>query len=147
MTDLAVNITKTIQAPIEQVFDAWLDPALLAKFILPMPGMPEPEVENSAQTGGRFKIIMQVGDEKIPHTGEYLELIRPDKLVFTWESPCSVEDSQVTLNFKALGDNNTQIELTHIRFIDEETRQDHQGGWSNILDALNNTLVRVVNAA
>lgn len=68
MTDLTVNITKTINASIEKVFDAWLNPKMLSQFILPMPGMPEPETENDPQEGGNFTIIMQVGDDKIPHT-------------------------------------------------------------------------------
>ena len=40
MTELSVNIEQTIHAPIDRVFDAWLDPAMLARFILPMRGMP-----------------------------------------------------------------------------------------------------------
>ena len=140
MTDLAVIINKTIHAPIEKVFDAWLNPEMLAKFILPMPGMAEPEVENTAQTGGRFKITMQVGDEKIPHTGQYLEITRPDKLVFTWESPCSAQNSRVTIKFKSIDNQKTHIELVHVKFIDEQTRSDHEGGWGNIIDALNHVL-------
>ena len=55
MTDLNVSITKNISAPIEKVFDAWLDPTILTQFILPAPGMPQPEVENDAREGGRFR--------------------------------------------------------------------------------------------
>ena len=87
MTDLSVNLTKTIKAPIEKVFDAWLDPASLTRFILPGPGMPQPEVENDPREGGRFTIVMHVGEEKIPHTGSYLTVDRPNKLVFSWECP------------------------------------------------------------
>ncbi|HBS26486.1 MAG TPA: SRPBCC domain-containing protein [Gammaproteobacteria bacterium] len=136
MTDLTVKLNKTIHAPIETVFDAWLDPKLLARFILPAPGMPEPKVENDPQEGGKFVIIMEVGDDKIPHSGEYLEVNRPERLVFTWASPCSIDDSTVTLEFSAIDQSTTEIKLTHIRFIDEETRSDHEGGWSNILDKL-----------
>ena len=136
MTDLTVKLNKTIHAPIETVFDAWLDPKLLARFISPAPGMPEPKVENNPQEGGKFVIIMEVGDDKIPHSGEYLEVNRPERLVFTWASPCSIDDSTVTLEFSAIDQSTTEIKLTHIRFIDEETRSDHEGGWSNILDKL-----------
>jgi uncharacterized protein YndB with AHSA1/START domain len=81
---------------------------------------------------------MHVGDEKIPHTGEYVEISRPDKLVFTWKSQYSVVDnSTVTLNFNKIDDNKTNITLTHVKFIDEETRSGHEEGWSNILDKLN----------
>lgn len=136
MTDLALSISKTIAAPIERVYDAWLDPALLAQFILPAPGMPNPEVDNDAREGGRFSIIMHVGDERIPHSGTYLVLQRPNRLVFSWESPFSTDDSQVTLVFDALDENSTRVQLTHRKFINEEARDNHEAGWGNILDAL-----------
>ena len=137
MTDLTVNIKKTIQAPIEKVFDAWLDPKMLSRFMMPMPGMPESDVENDAREGGKFTIVMHVGDDDLPHTGEYLKIDRPQKLIFTWESHRSIQNSTVTLNFEKIDEGNTRISLSHIRFIDEEARSDHEGGWANILDKLN----------
>ena len=138
MTDLTVNVKRTINAPIEKVFDAWLNPETLAQFILPMPGMPEPNVENDAKEGGEFTIVMHVGEDEVPHAGKYLEINRPNKLVFTWSSPYSTDDSTVTLNFSEIENNKTVVELTHIKFLDEEARSDHEGGWTNILVALNN---------
>ena len=140
MADLTVNVTKIINAPIERVFDAWLNAETLAQFILPMPGMPQPETETDASEGGNFTIIMDVGENKIPHTGKYLEISRPDKLVFTWESPFSGDDSTVTLLFTKVDENKTNIDLTHIKFIDEESRNNHEGGWGNILQTLSDVL-------
>ncbi len=140
MADLTVNVTKIINAPIEQVFDAWLNAETLAQFILPMPGMPQPVTETDACEGGNFTIIMAVGEDKIPHTGKYLEISRPDKLVFTWESPFSGDGSTVTLLFTKTGDNRTNIDLTHVKFLDEESRNNHEGGWGNILQTLNDIL-------
>ena len=137
MTDLTVNITKTIHAPIEQVFDAWLNPELLTRFILPAPGMPQPEVKNDPRENGRFSIIMHVGDDRVPHTGSYLELDRPHRLKFSWESPYSADDSTVTLDFAKIDSSTTRVELTHVKFLHEEARSDHEGGWGNILDRLN----------
>ena len=141
MSDLSVNVTKTIQAPIEKVFDAWLNPEMLSQFILPMPGMPQPLTETDAREGGKFTIIMQVGNDKIPHTGKYLIISRPNKLVFTWESPFSTEGSTVTLEFNELENDQTNINLTHVKFIDEEGRANHEGGWGNILESLNTLFV------
>ncbi|NOX93193.1 MAG: SRPBCC domain-containing protein [Gammaproteobacteria bacterium] len=140
MTDLMLSVTKIIHAPIERVFDAWLNPETLSQFILPMPGMPQPQTKTDACEGGNFTIIMQVGDEKIPHTGKYLEISRPNKLVFTWVSPFSTDGSTVTLKFGKLKENETTVELIHVKFIDEESRSNHEGGWGNILDKLNDVL-------
>ena len=37
MTDLKVNIEKIIHAPIDKVFDAWLNPKMLSKFMRGLP--------------------------------------------------------------------------------------------------------------
>lgn len=136
MTDLSVTISRNINAPIEQVFDAWLDPALLSRFILPAPGMPQPQVRNEPREGGSFEIIMQVGDDKLPHTGNYLVIERPHRLQFSWQSAYSADDSSVTLEFSALDSQTTRVELTQVKFLHEEARSDHEGGWRNILDQL-----------
>ena len=137
MTVLKVNIEKIIHAPIDKVFDAWLNPKMLSKFMTPMPGMPASDVENDARPGGGFTIIMHVGDDNLPHTGKYLEINRPNKLVFTWASHWSLDDSTVTLVFTKIDDHKTKISLSHVKFIDEQKRLDHEGGWSSILDKLN----------
>lgn len=140
MTDLTVNIDKTINAPIEKVFDAWLNPKILSKF-MGMPGMSESQVEIDAREGGGFSFIMGCGEEKLPHSGKYLEIRRPDKLVFTWVSHYSVVDnSTVTINFTKTGDNKTNISLSHVKFIDEEARAAHEGGWGSILENLNKVI-------
>ena len=136
MTDLSINLSKTINAPIERVFDAWLDPEMLARFILPDPKMPPPEVRTDAREGGRFEIIMHVGDEQWQHTGTYLVVDRPKRLQFSWESAYSADGSTVTLDFTAIDASSTRVELTHVRFLHEEARSDHEGGWGNILDKL-----------
>ncbi len=136
MTDLTVHVNKTIHASIEDVFDAWLNPKMLSKFMLPMPGMPESEVENDPREGGSFSIVMHAGDDKLLHRGKYLKITRPNRLVFTWASHCSVDNSTVTINFTKIDDSKTKISLSHVNFIDEKTRSDHEGGWDNILAKL-----------
>ncbi len=142
MSDLNVNVSKIINAPIEKVFNAWLNPETLSQFMLPIPSMPNPKTEIDPQVGGKFTIYMQVGEDEIPHTGTYLEIESPTKLVFTWISPFSTDGSTVTLNFKQLSDSTTNVELTHVKFADEESRSNHEGGWGNILETLNSILVR-----
>ncbi|MCZ6669160.1 MAG: SRPBCC domain-containing protein [Gammaproteobacteria bacterium] len=136
MNDLICKLSRVINAPIDKVFDAWLDPQLLSRFMLPMPGMPQPKTEVDGREGGRFTIYMDIGEKIIPHSGTYLELDRPNRLIFSWESPFSTDGSTVTLEFTVQDKVKTRLELTHVRFIDEETRDNHEIGWSNILAAL-----------
>lgn len=140
MTELSLEVTRALPYPPERVFDAWLDPALLAKFMIPGPGMSVPEAQSDARVGGRFRIIMRTPDNNdLPHEGEYLAIDRPNRLQFTWNSPYSQDDSTVTLDFEPDGDG-TQLRLHHIRFPNEESRDNHQGGWGLILDALQGAL-------
>jgi len=136
MTDLSLNVARTIKAPIERVYNAWLDPAMLARFMLPGEGMSVPEADTDPRVGGRFKIVMAAGDDKLPHGGEYKELDPHTRIVFTWESPFSADGSTVTINLKEV-DEGTHIELTHVTFVNEEARDNHEAGWGAILDKLN----------
>ena len=134
--ELVLELTRTIDAPKERVFDAWLDPATLATFMTPMPGVTVPEAQTDPREGGRFLVVMRSGDQDMPHRGTYVTIDRPNRLAFTWESPFSeIEGSTVTLDFADAG-TGTKITLRHIRFETEESRNNHEGGWSKILDTL-----------
>ena len=139
MTDLVVKLTKTINAPIEKVFNAWLDADTLSQFMMPIAGMPQPRVEADGREGGSFAIYMMVGDNEIPHRGQYLKVEKPNKLVFTWESPFSTDDSTVTILFNSIDETTTEINFTHLKFKDEQARSNHEGGWGTILEYLSNT--------
>lgn len=140
MAELEVKIHKVISAPIEKVFDAWLNPVVLAKFMQPMSGMSDAEVINNPKVKGRFTIVMVAGDNKMLHEGEYIQIDRPNKLVFTWETSFSAEGSTVTLDFSKQDSTHTRIDLLHKKFINEETRKNHEGGWNGILDTLFNVI-------
>ncbi len=95
-----------------------------------------PEAKVDPKVGGQFLIMMrvpEVGD--LPHTGEYRVIDRATQLAFTWVSQNSQEDSVVTLDF-APKNGGTDLTLRHVRFPSEQSRDDHNGGWSRILDAL-----------
>ncbi|SLN47721.1 hypothetical protein ROA7450_02371 [Roseovarius albus] len=138
-TDLSLQVERTIAAPPEAVFDAWLNPEMLMRFMCPGPGMTTPKVEVSPKVGGRFDLIMKKDEDEMLHGGVYQEIDRPNRLVFSWESPFSIEGSQVTLEFREVTEG-THVTLTHIRFPNEESRDNHQGGWTHILGVLADTL-------
>lgn len=131
-----LTITRTIPASAKTVFEAWLDPAALAKFIKPMAGMPDCTVEVDAQEGGEFMIIMKAGDQDLHHRGEYRTIQPYEKLAFTWLSDYTIPDSLVTLTFKALGSEDTELTLHHVGFPDEKSCENHNGGWDSIVEHL-----------
>lgn len=137
--DLCLTVERTIAAPPEAVFDAWLNPDMLMRFMCPGPGMTTPSAETDPHVGGRFDLVMKNGDNEMPHGGVYQEIDRPNRLIFSWESPASIEGSTVTLDFRPEG-SGTHLTLTHIRFPNEESRDNHQGGWTAILANLDEAL-------
>ena len=82
-TELKLETSRVINASPEVLYDAWLDPSMLAKFMRPGPDMSVPEVKADARVGGRFLIVMRVGDQDLPHEGTYKVLDRPNQLAFT----------------------------------------------------------------
>src|SRR5690606_2974200 len=95
-----LTLTRDINAPREQVFEAWLQPEALAHFMTPGPGMTVPKAECDPQVGGTFLIVMKAGEQELPHRGEYKEIARYSRLVFTWLSMPADAGSLVTLTFE-----------------------------------------------
>ncbi len=139
MTDLNLTVERTIKAAPADVFNAWLNPEMLRQFMMPAAGMSVPKASNEPKEGGRFEIVMLAGENEMPHTGTYREISPHDRIVFTWESPFSVDDSTVTLTFDPV-ETGTRVTLRHDRFADAEARDNHKGGWISILEALDTKL-------
>jgi uncharacterized protein YndB with AHSA1/START domain len=137
MKELELTVSRTIAAPREKVFNAWLSPQMLAKFMMPpLPGSKPAKVSNDPVKGGRFSIVMVTPEKEIPHAGTYLEIDPFGRLSFTWESPYSLDDSVVTIDLVELGPDMTEITVRHVTFKNEEARQAHEQGWTAILGNL-----------
>lgn len=134
MTDLSLTCRRTIKATPEQVYKAWLDPAMMTRFMSPRPDMHVREARADARVGGRFYVMM-VADRDLPHEGTYKELTPFSRIVFTWEAPWSAPDTQVELVLNPVKDG-TEVVLTHVKFTTEESRDNHAQGWAGILGKL-----------
>ncbi len=139
MAELEMKTSRVFSAAPEAVFNAWLDPEMMAKFMKPGEGMTVPNASADPVVGGRFSILMRAGENDMPHAGEYKEIDPHSRIVFTWESPFSVDDSTVTLTLSPEG-SGTRLNLHHIKFANEEQRDNHNGGWSAILAKLDEVL-------
>ena len=141
MHELELTVSRKIAASRKKVFDAWLSPDLMAKFMSPPMGSTAPtRVTTDPVKGGRFSIVMVTPEREIPHAGTYLEIDPHARLAFTWESPYSLDDSVVTIDFAELGPELTEITLRHVKFKSESARDGHQQGWTAIIGALEKIL-------
>ena len=136
MTDSkTVVVERLVPAPPRTVFEAWLDPKALRRFMFAAPGGRVTRAEADPRVGGKFLIVMHIAGKDIPHHGEYLEIERYTLLVFTWLSPLAGEGSRVTLRF-AEDPGGTKLRLEHVGLAEAETRRKHHDGWGNILKEL-----------
>ena len=135
MTDLSLSVNRLIAAPQKRVYEAWLNAETLARFMLAVEGMTIPEATADPRVGGRFSVLMRLGDKDLPHGGTYLELIPHSRIRFSWESPYSIDGSEVTLDLTPEG-TGTRVTLTHVKFPSTESRDNHNSGWSRILQVL-----------
>ena len=55
--ELALEVSRVINAPKERLFNAWLDPDMLRRFMTPGPGMTVPAASTEPREGGRFDIV------------------------------------------------------------------------------------------
>jgi len=114
----------------------WLNPDSLRRWL--RPGNAEViHAELQPFVGGTFRIDTKTEDGRIfVHTGAYLVIERPDKLVFTWDSTVLGDhSSQVTVEFYEQGENCLMV-LMHELPPDNALFEDHRKGWAIVLDLL-----------
>lgn len=133
-TENALVLARRLRAPVERVFDAWLDPAQLRRFLTPGCTLLG-EVRLDARVGGEFLFEMLDSGRSLPHQGRYEVIERPRRLVFTWNSHATEGDSRVELTFAPRGDE-TLLTLRHERLPNALRVGQHTGGWSAILAKL-----------
>jgi uncharacterized protein YndB with AHSA1/START domain len=136
----SVVIERIIPAPLRVVFEAWLDREALQWFMCGGPGVRVTRAECDPRVGGEFLIVMNVEGHDLPHRGEYLEIERYKRIVFTWHSHLAGEGSRVILHFAEGPRGQTMLTLEHVGLPDAEIRSKHHEGWSHILSELSGVM-------
>ena len=90
-----------------------------------------------ARVGGSFRFELENGGSIV---GTYLEIVPPEKLVFTWSAGAAPgQETVVTLDFLEQGAV-TELILTHEHLDTPERHAVAEGGWSSLFDALASVL-------
>jgi uncharacterized protein YndB with AHSA1/START domain len=130
-----VTVSEHIKASREKVFLVWTRPDLAGKWICPE-GMTVKKFTSDVRPGGKWASVMSDGQDDFSTEGTYLEVIPNEKLVYTWDEEGPTNPiTRVTVTFKEK-DGGTLVTVHHDRFMDEETADAHEGGWTSMLEAL-----------
>jgi uncharacterized protein YndB with AHSA1/START domain len=132
---------RSFSASPEEVFDAWTNPEVLRRWWMRDSSWSSPGCEVDLRVGGRYVLRMRDADGELHVVGgEYREVDRPRRLVYTWRwegdgGPNPGHVSIVTVEFHAAGDATTVV-LEHSGLPSQESRTRHGAGWGSVLQRL-----------
>ncbi|MDX1461366.1 MAG: SRPBCC domain-containing protein, partial [Xanthomonadales bacterium] len=126
----SLTMTRTFPTAVERLYALWTREELLKTWFCPGEDMTIPVAETDPKEGGRYRIVMQDKDgQTYSPSGVYETVIPNKKLVFSWKWADSEVITRVTLEFRALGDNQSELTLIHDGFPDASMRDRHNEGW------------------
>ena len=83
-SDMEIVITRLVEAPREQVFDAWTKPEHVTRWMLGPDGYSMPVCEIDLRPGGAWHFVWRgPGGHELSMDGEYRDVARPERLVAT----------------------------------------------------------------
>jgi uncharacterized protein YndB with AHSA1/START domain len=127
-----VRIARQFSVPPQRLFDAWTDSKTAGKWLFA--AGQSSCVEIDARAGGWFYVAGRRNGEKVEYVGEYLELVRPHRLVFALlAEKYSLNFERVTVEFVARG-MGCELSLTHETKL--EFTQQARRDWSHVLERL-----------
>lgn len=123
----------------DRVFDAWLDPAVAGRWMFATPGGTNVRCDIDPRPGGAFVVTDRRAGEDVEHLGQYVELDRPRRLVFTFSVPkYSSVVTTVTVDLTPAGPG-CHVTLVHEGVLPEWRAQTEQG-WHDLLSLLDRLL-------
>lgn len=139
MSTPIIRVERRISAPVERVFDAWLDPAMIGRFMFGAHLRDEQTVslDNDPRVGGRFSYKVTRAGQLIDHVGVYREIERPHRLVLTWGVDAEQGDLSVVTITLAPDSAGCVLTLTHALHPDwADYAERTQQGWAKIVGDL-----------
>jgi uncharacterized protein YndB with AHSA1/START domain len=138
-----VRVNHHFNASPERVFDAWLDPQTTAKWLFATPTGVTTRVEIDARAGGHWIIVDRRDGEDVEHSGKYIEIDRPRKLVFTFSVPkYSALITEVTVEIEP-SESGCDLTLTQTNVPDDYLGRNEEG-WTGILVGLSEYLAQYI---
>lgn len=152
-----VEVTRTFNAPVERVWEAWSNVELTKQWWGPE-GFTCPEGKIDFREGGKYQLAMKSPDGKVIWSGgQFEEIAKHKKIVWTdqfqdregnvlsakkLDMPGEwVDTLYVTIRFENLGDNRTRVSLKH-EGIPREMHDECVQGWDSSFNKLQKLVER-----
>jgi uncharacterized protein YndB with AHSA1/START domain len=136
-----IRVRQRFSAPAERVLSAWIDPATAGKWLFATATRPAASVGIDARVGGAFCFVERRGGTDIAHAGEYVEIARPRRLVFTLsEQGRSRGPSRVVVEIVPVA-TGCELTLVHESVPPDQARR-IEGRWAGMLYGLGTILAR-----
>ena len=136
---VSLTICRRIKATPAQLYGAFTDPLMLARWMGPG-SMKVVEAVSEARVGGRYMLDMRDTDDPDgePHVvhGVFKELVPNLRVVQTWRWQSAAVETLLTLTFAEVEPGVTELTLRHERFTEAAVRDKHQFGWNACLTKL-----------
>ena len=135
---MVLVVTRVFRRAPEALFDAWTEPGLMMQRFHAGDSWTTPHAEADLRVGGRWSIEMITDTGKVFRPfGVYRVIERPTRLAFTFHPNGDPDyETLVTLRFRALSKNRTELTLTHEGLQSDTDRSDHEGGLQGCLRVL-----------
>jgi uncharacterized protein YndB with AHSA1/START domain len=119
-----VTMVRKFDVEPDLVFEAWINDEMMKKWFFTMEHTNQ-VAKNEPHVGGTWEIVDQRGGNDYRAIGEYIEITRPTKLVFTFKMPQFGElVDTLTVDFKAI---ETGCEMTFTQVINVP----HEENWTD----------------
>jgi uncharacterized protein YndB with AHSA1/START domain len=129
----------------ERVFNAWFDPVCLSRWMFGPDVRDERIVSLSldARVGGKFSFVVNRQGTEVDRFGEYLEIDRPQLLVFTLATRDSLPETSRVIVEITPREPGCEVKLTHVMGSGWSEQVDWAAGaWSKMLDALEEAIAQ-----
>jgi uncharacterized protein YndB with AHSA1/START domain len=140
-----MTITRVLDAPRPRVWREWTDPASFADWFGGSTcDVPMSTVSMDVRPGGALRLTMvcDSGSREIHWKGEYIEVVEPERLVFTIsDQPGDDRFELVTVVLTDVGDGRTEMHFEQRGGLLPEDYERAKSGWGSFFDRMAERLI------
>lgn len=137
-------ILRRYPHPVSRVFRAWSTVRHIEQWFRPYDDVTLTVEAFDLREGGGYAFRYTWPGHVFPVSGRFLTVQPEQTLIFTWTphepDPDAGKETMVSVFFRVIGPDETEVEVRHTLFPDDPMRQRHSDGWCATLDRLHHFL-------